>query len=80
MNEEPIKFYNLAPIKDADINIYTEVLDYSLENNDVKNVVITGIYGAGKSSLIESYKEKKKINLFIYLWLILIKCCGNYIM
>ncbi len=66
MNEEPIKFYNLAPIKDADINIYTEVLDYSLENNDVKNVVITGIYGAGKSSLIESYKEKKK-NKFIHI-------------
>ena len=66
MNEEKIKFYNLAPIKDADINVYIEALDYSLENKNVKNVAITGIYGAGKSSLIESYKEKKK-NKFIHI-------------
>ena len=60
MGKEDIKFYNLAPVKNADIDIYTEALDYSLEDNNIKNVAITGIYGAGKSSLIESYKEKKK--------------------
>lgn len=68
MNEEHIEFYNLAPVKDADINIYTEALDYSLKNKNIKNVAITGIYGAGKSTLIETYKEKRKNkNKFIHI-------------
>ena len=31
-----------------------------LENENIKNVAITGPYGSGKSSLIESYEIKVK--------------------
>lgn len=59
---QKIKFYNLKPVKDINIEIYEEVLDYCLNEKEVKNVAITGIYGAGKSSLLESYKNKKNLN------------------
>lgn len=53
-------YYDLTPVNDADINIYKEALEFSFNNKKIKNIAITGVYGAGKSSLIESYKEKEK--------------------
>ena len=67
MAENEHKFQKLTPCTDADITIYENALDFIFENPDIKNVAITGAYGAGKSSIIESYKKSnpklKSINI-----------------
>lgn len=45
--------------------VYTEALDYAFDNKDIKNIAITGIYGAGKSTVWKSYASKKKIENII---------------
>ncbi|EQB98927.1 P-loop NTPase fold protein [Photorhabdus temperata] len=37
---------------------YFNALDYALKRHDVKNIAVTGAYGAGKSSIILSYIKK----------------------
>lgn len=53
-------YYDLTPINDADIEVYKDALEFGFSNEKIRNIAITGVYGAGKSSLIESYKEQKK--------------------
>ncbi|WP_214686087.1 MULTISPECIES: hypothetical protein [unclassified Exiguobacterium] len=62
---KPIKFEKLTPIKNYDLNVYESGLNFIFENDDIKNIAITGPYGAGKTSIIESYKEKHKNKKFI---------------
>lgn len=49
-------FEKLTPITDSDLGIYEEALDYVFQSNneDVKNIALTGAYGAGKSSVLSS--------------------------
>ena len=52
------KFNALTPeVLKENESIYTEALDYAFSNNDIKNIAITGIYGAGKSTVWNTYKE-----------------------
>lgn len=53
-------FEKLTPKTDVDIKVYREAFDYVFLNNDVKNVAISGAYGAGKSSVLESYKQNER--------------------
>ena len=49
-------FINLSPTSDAtDIDEYSEILDYSLNNKDIQNIAVFGNYGAGKSSFLKTY-------------------------
>lgn len=57
MNESRYKFNKLTPINDVDLKVYEDALDFVFKNDDVKNVGISGAYGAGKSSVIETYKS-----------------------
>lgn len=60
------KFNSLTPeILDKNKEIYTEALDYAFENKNIKNIAITGIYGAGKSSIWKTYTNKKKLENII---------------
>lgn len=55
------EFQTLTPIVDPDkegYQPYFKALDYALSRDDVKNIAITGPYGAGKSSVILSYLKK----------------------
>ena len=59
-------FNSLSPMDFIDNEIiYTEALNYAFKNDDIKNIAITGIYGAGKSSLWLSYinmcNKKKRV-------------------
>ncbi len=60
--KDNIKFYDLAPMDNLELEIYEEAIDFSLENDKIKNIAISGGYGAGKSSLLESYKKNSKKN------------------
>ena len=60
---ENIKFNTLTPeVLDENNEIYTEALDYAFGNNDIKNIAITGIYGAGKSTVWNTYVRKRELN------------------
>lgn len=53
-----LKFEKLLPDNNVDISSYEEALDFAL-NNKMTNVALSGPYGAGKSSVIETYKKKR---------------------
>ena len=67
MNNAKLKFDKLTPINKADLNIYNQAFDFIFKDDEIKNVAISGPYGAGKSSLLETYKsihgEKKFIHI-----------------
>lgn len=48
-------------ILDADDNSYhcVEELEYVVENTSCRNIAITGVYGSGKSSVIDTYLAKQ---------------------
>ena len=67
-----ITFEKLSPTTDADVKVYKDAFDFVFSNADVRNVAISGAYGAGKSSVLESYKKscrshwlKRVLNFFV---------------
>ena len=57
------KFFDLTAEKNMsseDLSWYKEALDFAIENPEIKNLALTGIYSSGKSSIIESYKKSSK--------------------
>ncbi|MCI8362180.1 MAG: hypothetical protein HFJ41_03465 [Clostridia bacterium] len=59
-------YVSLTPTKNADEDgVYCNALKYAIDNTEIKNIAITGNYGAGKSSVIKTFFEKlenKKYN------------------
>jgi hypothetical protein len=45
--------------------IYTEALDFAFNDSHIKNIAITGIYGAGKSTVWNTYVNEKKLDNII---------------
>ena len=62
-------FEKLTPIADSELGIYEEALDYVFQSNneDVRNVALTGAYGAGKSSVLSSYESKHEGKKFLHI-------------
>lgn len=57
-------FFSLCPsILETNQNYeaYYEGLDYAFQDVDIKNIAITGIYGAGKSTVWKSYVKKRNL-------------------
>lgn len=54
-----VPFEDLTPACDADISNYKQALDQAFAEPDLKNIAITGPYGAGKSSVLESYLQSQ---------------------
>lgn len=52
-------------IKDARTEEYFTALNYAFSKNQVRNIAVTGPYGAGKSTVILSYLDERKKNDFI---------------
>lgn len=65
--EKKIHFEKLAPIDTADIDVYEEAIDFAFENDDIRNIAISGAYGSGKSSLLATYKKKHEDKKFIHI-------------
>lgn len=42
---------------------YIKALDWAFENEKIKNIALAGPYGAGKSSIIETYLKRDKERL-----------------
>lgn len=55
-----MKFHALVPNKKLNVDDYKDILDFSITDEEIMNIGVTGGYGSGKSSVIESYLEKNK--------------------
>lgn len=78
MASDKYKFQKLTPIQDADINIYKDALDFVFENQDIRNIAISGTYSAGKSSIIESYKQANPKKKFLHISLAYFEASDSY--
>lgn len=67
MAEAKYIFEKLTPITDSDISVYESAIDFVFENNDVKNIALSGAYGAGKSSVLASYKSSHPSTKFLHI-------------
>lgn len=59
------EYRDLAPIDNIENgDKYIEALNWAFQNKKVKNIALTGPYGAGKSSVIETFiaQDDKKNN------------------
>ena len=61
------QFEKLTLKDDVNIDVYEEALDYVFESDDIRNVAISGAYGAGKSSVLASYKKKHPDKKYIHI-------------
>lgn len=61
------EFYKLTPTDDVEMGIYDRAMEYVFANEDIRNIAISGVYGAGKSSLFESYKKEHPQKKFIHI-------------
>ena len=56
-----IKFHSLAPTDNAEnSDIYLSALDWAIKESNIKNIAVTGNYGSGKSSILNTYQKKSK--------------------
>lgn len=66
METKKEKFFSLTPetLNENKI-IYTEALDFAFSSSDIKNIAITGIYGAGKSTVWKTYVSQNNLDNII---------------
>ena len=62
------KYRNLNPVDDLPMdNEYIKALNYGINDSKIKNIALTGPYGSGKSSIInsyiKSYNKKRTVNI-----------------
>lgn len=58
-NDMQSKFVDLAPTDNADKSgTYAEALRFATNNPKISNIALTGPYGSGKSSIIQSFLKK----------------------
>lgn len=55
----------LTPTSSADIGIYEAALDAAFADNDIRNIALSGAYGSGKSSIMQSYLIKNPEKRFL---------------
>lgn len=66
MQQTKLKFRTTSAVSDADISGYEEFLNQILQDDETHNVAITGTYGSGKSSVLNSYEKKYKLEKEIH--------------
>ena len=60
-----IPYQHLAPIDTVNDKTTFDALDYALSQNNIHNIALTGNYGAGKSSILESFIKQKNKSHFL---------------
>lgn len=55
-----MNFQKLTPVISGNENAYKAAFDFVFRNNDLRNIAVSGPYGAGKSSVFESYTRNYK--------------------
>ena len=62
-----LKFQKLTPIDNVELDTYEEALDFVFSEKDILNIAISGAYGSGKSSILNTYEKKHKELTFIHI-------------
>ena len=65
--EKEINFQKLTPYDKVELGIYEQAFDFIFQNEDIRNIAVSGSYGSGKSSVISSYKNKKGDKKFLHI-------------
>lgn len=60
--KEPLKYIPLTPIKldTEDAKHYISALTWAVDNEDIRNIALTGTYGSGKSSILKTFEKSNK--------------------
>ncbi|WP_321297198.1 hypothetical protein [Marinifilum fragile] len=58
-------FEDLAPIDNVNDKSYCEALSWALANKKIKNIAITGLYGSGKSSILQTFFKNHPIYKYL---------------
>ena len=62
-----MKFQKLTPTHEANLEGYSDALDFAFSDPDIRNIAISGAYSSGKSSVIESYEATHQKLKFIHI-------------
>ena len=62
-----LHFEKLTLNDNVNIDVYEEALNFAFLSPDIRNIAISGAYGAGKSSVLASYKNKHTEKSFIHI-------------
>lgn len=65
--KETLVFESLTPTIVESIDVYQDAIDSVFLKDNVRNVAITGAYGAGKSSVLITYKKKNPEKKFVHI-------------
>lgn len=65
--DDKFTFQKLTPIDNANLEVYDRAMQYVFDNADIRNIAISGCYGAGKSSMLESYKKANREKKFLHI-------------
>jgi hypothetical protein len=58
IDDSELKYIDLTPVDNADPDgSYTDALTFAMTNDRIKNIAITGPYGSGKSSIINTFEK-----------------------
>ncbi|WP_338731528.1 hypothetical protein [Mangrovimonas cancribranchiae] len=59
VEKETNDYDSLSPtvLSEEDISVYNNALKVALEDEEIKNIALTGVYGSGKSSIIKTFQK-----------------------
>ncbi|MEX6585216.1 YobI family P-loop NTPase [Paraclostridium bifermentans] len=63
-SENDYGYEKLSPKTDIENN-YFEEIEWAVENKEITNIALGGPYGAGKSSIIKSYMDKRREHKYL---------------
>lgn len=67
MGDKKYNFQTLTPVSDVKLNIYSDALNFAMKTPSIKNIAISGSYGAGKSSVLATYKKQNTDASFLHI-------------
>lgn len=68
LNEAGVPYESLAYTENmAGGEAYFEALDWALSCKSIRNIAVTGVYGAGKSSILRTYAKNDKVHKFLWI-------------
>lgn len=63
------KYRSLLPQNNLKLKNYQEILDYAVDADEIRNIALSGSYGSGKSSVINSYEQIRTDKKFLHITL-----------
>ena len=60
-------FQRLTPVQDAKLDVYEDAFKFIFDNDDVRNIAVSGAYCAGKSSILGSYEVVHEEHKFLHI-------------